>query len=78
MITIVVGGYRRITKARARRAFNAGWDIHIVSKNLAPNNAWQPAIKVNKADGEIDFDKVINTYTYYNGEPWFYIKADNK
>lgn len=80
MNRIISGGYRRITKAEARKRYNAGEKIRLVSCKYRPDNVWGAYADVDKEsymqvsyDGfnttvarNRQFDTVVQAFTYYN------------
>lgn len=77
--------YRQIDKRLARKCFDAGKQILLLSSNLCFNNLWQYPCPIRKEDsyGKRDFDHIVNDYTYYNCDAergryvHFYIKLDD-
>lgn len=58
--------YTRVTKARARKLYNAGIEIGIHPCNLHPTSPWTgtPLTVSNKSDRA--FDAIVNEFEYYN------------
>ena len=61
--------YKKLTKAQARKLFNAGKEIYLHTNKLSWSNAWQNPMPVNNADdinrlAHQDW-KVINGYNYF-------------
>lgn len=68
MKQLEIGGLRRISKAAARNIYNNGGTIYVCPINMNPIHPhWNMTAKINKQDLDgLDFNKVINQYTYYN------------
>lgn len=65
MNKIYIDGFRRITKAEAKRRYIAGETIRIVPVNLRPDNFWGFYADI-KNDSPRRFEAFINEYSYYN------------
>lgn len=62
-----IDGYKRVNKTIARKRYNNGDTIRICMNKVNPiNDFYGFYTDINKADLK-DFDKVINSYAYYNG-----------
>lgn len=74
-----VKGFRRITKVRAKRLYEAGEVVYCIPCRLVPGNLWAPEFGVTKTDlaaldGEAqyfvvntqDFDRLVERCTFYN------------
>lgn len=59
--------YTRISKAKARAAYNAGLEVVLCPVNLRPGAPWYPEIHVSKerSKGE-SFDNTLNAFEFYN------------
>ena len=57
--------YERITKAAARKLFNNGDNVYICACNMRPGWPWFPEARINN-NNESNFEKVVNTFTFYN------------
>lgn len=67
---IAIGVYnaelRKVDKRAARRAYNEGKDVLLLPCKVGLNSTIQPAkVSTYSSNGE-DFDKVINSFEYYN------------
>ena len=77
--------YRQIDKKLARKCFDAGKQILLLSSNLCFDNPWQYPCSFKKEDsyGKRGFDCIVHDYTYYNCDArrgryiHFYIKLDD-
>ena len=59
--------YTRISKAKARAAYNAGLEIVLCPVNLRPGAPWHPEIAVSKKRSESEsFERVLNAFEFYN------------
>lgn len=92
MNEIRIGGYVRISKARARKLYDEGKTIRICPVKCNPTNEYYPmSFDINKEDKfeleplewELKFDCRVNRFEYYNcgynelGKySAFYIKED--
>lgn len=66
MIKINIGGYSRISKTAARKLFNDGKTIRMCMNKVNPvNDFFRFFTDINNTNLE-DFDKAVNSYTYYN------------
>lgn len=74
-----VNGFRRITKVRAKRLYEAGEVVYCIPHKLAPGGYWAPEIAVTKTDparldgntqyfvtNTQDFDRLVERCTFYN------------
>ena len=69
MNKINIGGYSRISKAAARKEFNAGNDVYIMPVNMSPVNAWFLPYCANKFAWYTEsnsFDSIVNAFEFYN------------
>lgn len=59
--------YTRVSKARARAAYNAGLTVVLCPVNLRPGAPWHPEIAVSKERLESEsFERVLNAFEFYN------------
>ena len=59
--------YTRISKAKARAAYNAGLEVVLCPVNLRPGAPWYPEITVCKEYSESEtFEQVLNNFAFYN------------
>ena len=65
--------FKKINKIQARKLYNNNVNIYIVPCKVYPdyNNVWIKPVKLNKEEHikncyEIDFDKIINNFEFYN------------
>ncbi len=72
--------YKRITKAAARKIYNANGEIYICGHNVNPE--FSGGLLVGPLNTFYDFDRVINNAFYYNTDSergWYlayYIKKE--
>lgn len=80
MNKITVNGFTRISKAAARKLYNAGQTIRICAAKMSPVNIWgeyadanAAAFTVVSSDGfnttvarNHDFETVVHAFQYYN------------
>lgn len=80
MKNIAIDGYKRITKAAARKLYNSGHTIRICAVNMSPVNIWGAYSDTNNreytnisSDGFNNtiaknkaFETVVNAFIYYN------------
>ena len=58
--------YHRITKAIARKAYNAGKTILLAPCKMNPNSIWFASARISSKIPECgDFDKEVNAYEYF-------------
>lgn len=74
----------RITKAKARKIYDAGKNLYMYPVNAWPESPWYGAWIVNNRQGrQLSFDQLINEFIYYNCDyergyyPAFYIEERN-
>ena len=60
-----VGGLTRISKAAARRAFNAGDVVYFCACNMRPGAPWHPETGADNSDGG-SFAAAAGWAAYYN------------
>ena len=64
--------YKKVNKKQARKLFLQRYDIYLLPCKVNLQNMWiKPCIIsiVNKENGkarDVDFDKLVNEYEYYN------------
>lgn len=78
--------WQRVSKRRAKSAYNAGHDVIITPVYADPFNMWRPHARIsNKRRWGVDvtFDSIVNEYEYYNCNsaelgryPAYYIKSE--
>ena len=57
---------KKITKSQAQKLFNHGLNIYLNPSKMRTEHAFGSAFMVDKyADGD-NFDKIVNSYSYYN------------
>ena len=56
---------KKVNKAVARRAFNAGKKVGICPCNVSPLSMFGGVYTNQGADSSIDFDKLCNEISYY-------------
>ena len=69
MDNYTVDGYKRISKAAARKLFDQGKTFYIQSCNMMPVNPWQSAMEIAPEryyEDNIPFDSMVNNYENYN------------
>lgn len=57
--------YTRISKVKARSAYNAGLEVVLCPVNLRPGAPWHPEIAISKERSE-SFERVLNAFEFYN------------
>lgn len=69
-LTITVYGkkvqVKQVNKTVAKRLYNAGHNIHLLACNLNPNSAWNNIYTANVNTANMQFDTMLNHFTYYN------------
>lgn len=81
-----VDGFQRISKAEARRAFNAGAPVYLCAVHLRPGGPWHPECCIWNApddgDDKIDFETAVAAFEFYNCTDYktgkyaaYYVKA---
>ena len=66
MNNITIGKYERISKAQARKMFDNGESIGLIACKLNLLSQWGNPSMVNSKELDATFDKLVNTFTYYN------------
>ena len=75
MNQITIGKYTRVSKARARKLYDAGTTIRLCPVKCDPTNEFYPmSFDINKDDRfdteplpwELKFDARVNNYEWYN------------
>lgn len=85
MIKIEYNGFKRISKAMARKLFNNGTPVYILPCKVKLDNAWiQPAIARKDNYYSEDFDMIINAFEFYSCQynelgkyASYYLKEEN-
>ena len=71
---------KRISKAEAKKRYNAGKEIMLVPCKLRCGEPWHPESHI-KRSRDYDFKSLVNSFTYYNCcyeagyYPHYYIEA---
>ena len=60
-----IGSYVRISKAEARRAFNAGEVVYFCACNMRPGAPWHPETAADNSDG-VAFAAAVGWAEHYN------------
>ena len=60
-----IGGYVRISKAAARRAFNASETVYFCACNMRPGAPWHPETAADNSNGG-SFAAAAGCAEYYN------------
>ena len=78
--------WTRVSKRRAKLAYEAGSDVIITPVNIAPFNPWRTHARISKRKQwgcNVTFDSIINEYEYYNCNsnevgryPAYYIRTE--
>ena len=68
MTKIEVNGFRRITKAAARKIYNGGGTVYFCPVNLRPGSPWNPEIAASAQQG-CTFEQAENSVLYCNRTP---------
>jgi hypothetical protein len=79
--------YRRVSKTRAKQAYEDGLTIRMCPVKINPTNLWNYYTDINVSDvsdgnEEADFEKRVNAFIYYNCSwetgyyPAFYVRCD--
>lgn len=70
MKTYIINGYKRISKAAAKKEYENGKTIRFVPCKIAPVNAWGIGFDECKAEGGAEyagrFESLVNAITWYN------------
>ena len=66
MNNIIIGNYERISKSQARKLFDNGETIGLIACKMNVLSPYQPPLIVNSKELETTFEKLVNTFTYYN------------
>ena len=67
MLHIETKSFKRITKATARRMYNAGKNIALNPSNLHPETFWNMAYITNiESEENTPFETLINHFSFYN------------
>lgn len=67
MRKFVIIGFSRISKAKARKLYNAGQIVYFCPVNLRPGTPWhnECAQQLNSVD-PYTFEQLVNAFTAYN------------
>ena len=71
MNKVRVGGYERISKAKARKMYEAGETVYLVACKLRPDNCWGLLYDANYYNWNKcePFDTVVAAFEWYNCRP---------
>lgn len=64
-----IDGYTRISKARARRLYDAGAPVYMCPVKLRPGGPWYPETQILKPRTQAEFSDVTNAATFYTCSP---------
>lgn len=66
--TVIINGrmWKRITKAEARKRWDAKQQLYIAPCNLRPGGPWGIGVEFDSENISDDFDNVVNNFEYYN------------
>lgn len=91
MNKIEIGGYSRISKAKAEKLYNDYQTIYLCPVKMSPVNMWTGAMQARKdctvngyTDREETFNQLYNAFSYYNCNNEtgkyiaFYVKENTK
>ena len=58
----------RVNKIKARKVYNDGNTVYLISDMMRLDNAWQSPCPISKKDngGDREFDARVNEFRYYN------------
>lgn len=84
MRQVRIDGYVRISKAKAKKLYDAGENIYLLPCKVSPRNCWVRPYKTNDyLEYQKSFEYVLSNYEYYNCQynetgkyAAFYIKED--
>lgn len=78
--------WARVSKRRARSAYEAGNDVIITPVYVDPFNMWRPHARISSKRQwgvDVTFDSIVNEYEYYNCNsselgryPAYYIRSE--
>ena len=78
--------WTRVSKRRAKSAYNAGYDVIIAPVNMAPFDQWRTHAQVSSKcrwGVDVTFDSIVNEYEYYNCNsnevgryPAYYVRSE--
>lgn len=63
------GTWVRVSKRRARSAYEAGGDVIITPANIEPFNPWRTHARISRRKQwgvDVTFDSIVNEYECYN------------
>lgn len=70
MNQIEIGGFRRISRTKARNLYNAGNMVYLCASNVSPVSIWQPAAGIRKPVGDdsadTTFESRVDAFAFYN------------
>lgn len=74
----VVGKLIRVDKRTAEIMYYNGMGITLNSKNISPLHKGCDGILISYSNNNEKFEYLLNHFTYYNGEAWFWADINNK
>lgn len=57
---------KQANKIAAKKAYESGKMVFILSPNISPNDPWQGPCMINKHVSDLSFENKVNHFTYYN------------
>jgi hypothetical protein len=59
------GNVKRVRKREARRRYDAGETVYIISHKMMPFTAWHIEYAASKRE-DVPFDRIVQEYSWYN------------
>lgn len=59
--------YKKVSKRTAEKLFDLGVSIHLFPSKLRPFSEWTLEGFVIDNDNDLEFEKILNQFSYYNG-----------
>jgi hypothetical protein len=56
----------KITKSEAKKIYESGGTVYLNTSKWKFDNPWRQPVQINKAYSELNFNEVVNGYSYYN------------
>lgn len=67
-----IGGLCRVNKIQAERLYYSNMGVYLLNAKMSPNNLYQKPTLSKIGNTDVDFDKLLNNFEYYNGKAWYW------
>lgn len=69
MTAFEVNGFTRVSKAAAKKRYDAGLPVYLCPVKMRPGGPWNPETQILKPRAQADFLELVNAATFYLCSP---------